>query len=1064
MASTPAHEREATKYFVGIARVKLSSIDLNHTWARHHHRPVSQARVDGLKRIFSRQGCLRDVTKNFIVANVSARAIAAALGKVNGTENDLHAASDKAPLVIDGTWCLEGFHRIEAARQHLNPADDEQWWTVRLFQDLPERIAIGFLENAADEQPPSDGDILYKILRYRRDLKVDEEQKWWGRLSEKSQTKENDLRQLLRDEATRDLLLDLVDIPGLWPRIMLGQIHRHHSLKCDEELVNGLTHVRNYWKDNVIGTLIAPEDVDVETVDQLEQLAPAVSKVDRLQLQQLMASKSIFRTIDDLEVRRQLLERLCAKPCLIPSLRIFFENQKVLELCTVPLQNLLGGRRYLDRVSLRQSFYARYRPPAHRLIEVGDGCFAIYGQQTFESDRWVAWVSLWVFCLRNFPQLGKLNPRQEDRKHQAMHAAATPHVELELYNLAVKLGFNLPRPKLDISCTAKVGPAVHATPSLRIDGRLMRGRRYGRPFEKDYWYDQKQLFIPSFFAADSAADNSADGDISPFFVKRDIFWTFLAEDTTYRTYLGTALDADQPLEDLRPVGRTDSSPTEPLEDAASIIEQRIGQSVDEVLHPQQEQYCDTLAAENRDLNEQLQHQKTSYRELQGKASSMGAKALKAVEESENLRRLNVNQEKELQSLATEKTQLKERLEEQTVKLNELTQTVESGRKRKLDEGADIEAMKRQKKALSDSNTLLKDERDRLKQQNDELTKKYSALRKERDVLRRKNVELNTQLEAGHGEKNELSVKQRELILENTEKSAQIRQLQIDLELLKAKADVAIDQRDLQLQIQKTQLMVEASNWKEQKQEEFMNRAAQNNEQVFQIGQQALQTTQGVINASQQASQSAHETAIITMEQMCRMQLSQQELQLQLLDSAKYFVNTIAQSGQSTLEFLKSTQKSIASSGRWAMWFVYDAAQPPVPLITDDLEDFAPKLRRSLENAFRKGQHIIFRDWTGKIFPGEFEELIEIWERIHIIFAGEKTVMDQWAANGAFQGTALMIAAEVQEDANSQLKQMTETRMMIGDDTPRPNGSEEISDAVVQLQTQSIAEFEIEEEL
>lgn len=84
------------------------------------------------------------------------------------------------------------------------------------------------------EQPASDGAIARNILLCWTTKA--RQSSWWARLSK---SKQRDLRQLLKVDAFREVLLRLTDFPGMWEPLEIGSLHRLLTMRCDE--VRGLT-------------------------------------------------------------------------------------------------------------------------------------------------------------------------------------------------------------------------------------------------------------------------------------------------------------------------------------------------------------------------------------------------------------------------------------------------------------------------------------------------------------------------------------------------------------------------------------------------------------------------------------------------------------------------------------------------------------------------------------------------------------------------------------------------------------------------------------------------------
>ncbi|CAN9092239.1 unnamed protein product [Alternaria alternata] len=186
---------------------------------------------------------------------------------------------DAPTLHLDNLQCLDGMHRIEAARRFLN--ENDKWWIVRLFSyDTSNPVLIRIVEAYSNEQKPSDGEIFRKIRLYHRENDQEAEKKWWSRL-EKSKPK--DLRQLFRRPSLTASFDALIDMPGLWAKLQLGALHRLLVLKCDEEMTLYLDHVAKAWKRILSygDTMLPFSAIDAVTVQSLELLSPKYSMIDK---------------------------------------------------------------------------------------------------------------------------------------------------------------------------------------------------------------------------------------------------------------------------------------------------------------------------------------------------------------------------------------------------------------------------------------------------------------------------------------------------------------------------------------------------------------------------------------------------------------------------------------------------------------------------------------------------------------------------------------------------------------------------------------------------------------
>lgn len=87
------------------------------------------------------------------------------------------------------------------------------------------------VEKYENEQPFSDGDILWRIRHYFHSKDKSRENIWWARLTP---AKQRDVKQLLKNDKFAAAFDNLLDKPGLWTGIQLGTLHRFLTLRCDE--------------------------------------------------------------------------------------------------------------------------------------------------------------------------------------------------------------------------------------------------------------------------------------------------------------------------------------------------------------------------------------------------------------------------------------------------------------------------------------------------------------------------------------------------------------------------------------------------------------------------------------------------------------------------------------------------------------------------------------------------------------------------------------------------------------------------------------------------------------
>src|SRR5438045_1384574 len=171
-----------SKCYRGSARVPIQNLIFSNGC-----RELSQSNVHRLVDIFYTQDCLRCDWENRINVVISKSELAIVLEASHLTSKELliHRDDDEPPLLIvpDGIQftCLEGRHRIEAARRFLF---DDAWWTVNIHDEcetkrpwifqytdkltaLSREVQTQMEEMFLNENAYSDGQILRKIRYYR---------------------------------------------------------------------------------------------------------------------------------------------------------------------------------------------------------------------------------------------------------------------------------------------------------------------------------------------------------------------------------------------------------------------------------------------------------------------------------------------------------------------------------------------------------------------------------------------------------------------------------------------------------------------------------------------------------------------------------------------------------------------------------------------------------------------------------------------------------------------------------------------------------------------------------
>jgi hypothetical protein len=324
-------------------------------------------------------------------------------------------------------------------------------------------------------------------------------------------------------------------------------------------MLHYLRHIRTIWGTIING--VPNLSIDAITVQNLELLTPAISSQDLSTVVELMQSRTVFPTINDETIRSTLLRNISSVSCLIPSLRTFFENLKYLEPCCTALRALVGPK---QKETIRTALFASYSHPSRLSVEVnehhGVSQLARLPPRTFDEDRRLGYLQLWIYAMRKFPQMTRFAPRKERTKAKPNNKPPSAACIRQFACLAVNLGFRtryalalqgqdpeealasqfLQQAELDSlkGNHLYVRPIANLLKRGRTETQLRIGppmihlvweglgesleRRCGVPFEDSFNADKRSLFLP-FFRTATVLNGSG---ITSFYVKRDFIHSF----------------------------------------------------------------------------------------------------------------------------------------------------------------------------------------------------------------------------------------------------------------------------------------------------------------------------------------------------------------------------------------------------------------------------------------------------------------------------------------------------------------------------------------------------------
>lgn len=320
-------------------------------------------------------------------------------------------------------------------------------------------------------------------------------------------------------------------------------------------MLNYLHYIKRTWTyilGDVDESLL--EMTDDTTIRQLECLMPSQSKQDSQIVRNLMDTKAIFPRVTEAATRAKVLDNLLAVDVLIPSLRTFFENLKYLEPCAKIMRSLLTHKKI---VSIKQALSGSYFHPADHCIEYGPGDTRLHVRQQYDADLASAYHTLWLFALRNFPQMTSTTPKKSPNGSRPVITEPNPAIWQEFGILAQDLGFRteavqtmaaqnsqsllatlivdkagiessqqseMARRIAQLLCSAKLlQPGVLPSSPGCLEW-VPPERRCGRPYQDDHLIDRTKLYLPFIYTSPA----SMVSEITTAFCKRDMFRAFFS--------------------------------------------------------------------------------------------------------------------------------------------------------------------------------------------------------------------------------------------------------------------------------------------------------------------------------------------------------------------------------------------------------------------------------------------------------------------------------------------------------------------------------------------------------
>ncbi|KAL4861129.1 hypothetical protein BDV12DRAFT_204336 [Aspergillus spectabilis] len=319
------------------------------------------------------------------------------------------------------------------------------------------------------------------------------------------------------------------------------------ALKCDEEIIHYLTHVKNFWATLVDHDRTRMALIDLHTVDTLQLYAPRASKVDRKMVKGKILGGESHEVCDG----------------IIPSLHTFFRDISYLELCANAVKRLvlLNKQQLTVRSALVHSFRSR-RSGGACLVQTSETRFR---RQLGANDERIAsgYRQIWMYAMRHYPDMVKdvQSGKKANPTRAKARAKADESVIHGMATLAEKLGFRNPQIKAILrqspdqqiaraallkarkpdhyhydsgifeslieqiaGCFALAIPN-EAAPAAHITGRAIKLKdRCGAPQEQTQQLDRPHIFLDTLHSATVLQRN-----LPSLEVRRSVYYAFFGK-------------------------------------------------------------------------------------------------------------------------------------------------------------------------------------------------------------------------------------------------------------------------------------------------------------------------------------------------------------------------------------------------------------------------------------------------------------------------------------------------------------------------------------------------------
>lgn len=372
------------------------------------------------------------------------------------------------------------------------------------------------------ETKPSDGEVYRKVRYYQKNGEDRLAQNWMIRLSNR---KQRSLAQWFLQNDLVEALDQLLDFPGLWFGLEIGNFTKHIGVHCNEEIICYIVNrIFRFWDAITLGIPALRQAVDIPTVLSLQSRAPSASQLDRAHITtefQKGDKGALFSTVTDGSLREHILKSLLQRKEIFPTIKSWHENMKIVEIGARIIKNhLLDGP---IKTTLYQAMISRWKAPENIMVEIQEGEFQYTTLPRGEDQAKFAYNQVFLSTFREFPNLSNVCPRRE-RLQKVVNTEPDPGYKLLLIRRANIVGFGHPKILQGIKNGSEIS-VPRLNPTKNLDGECLK-RRLGRPFSNAHAEAKGSLFLPYFKNMEAEAGQNP----SALFVLQDTFNAFFNPD------------------------------------------------------------------------------------------------------------------------------------------------------------------------------------------------------------------------------------------------------------------------------------------------------------------------------------------------------------------------------------------------------------------------------------------------------------------------------------------------------------------------------------------------------